>query len=576
LFTSDEDYVVLMGMHGGRNTPLIALLVLASALFAWLGAGIPLHFHSVSRQILEEAGRNTRTTQAIADEYLLSGKTGPLGILWDAHLAKPSEIDRTRIAALTGTHPVYRFSGGPSPYYETFLASLPAGAIPHDAGKARVIDVLLARTNSEIALEHLRRSTNVAALALLDARNLTQWRRLMPVTSPAGRPLDASITALAMFADADALRPEFAAEIVNLAANAKKGDRPAAEKLENALLSTLVLGRRLDWTEMSELLRCVKSSGDLSDLASRTATSPEAFPALYAATLLKGDYAPVAQYLGANGNSGVRSIRIALRNGSGALDALFAQGYTVYDPPAPIAWFDKALAHARPAFVTRLAMRHRIPFIFFKGAFFLLSGIALALAIGRTCKGVWCIPCASRREKCLPIAAKVFVAASLAILIGLLLEPNLLRFSTESPARAVFAITAGTPTPQTKAMNANSLDSASVLSLVFFFLVQLAIYIFSVMRVKRLRAMDLPAKTQLKLLENDDNLFDLGLYIGLAGTVGSLLMLAMNIIQASLVAAYSSTLFGILFVAFLKVVHIRAFRRELILKIQSEDDGRKA
>jgi hypothetical protein len=50
----------------------------------------------------------------------------------------------------------------------------------------------------------------------------------------------------------------------------------------------------------------------------------------------------------------------------------------------------------------------------------------------------------------------------------------------------------------------------------------------------------------------------------------------MNVIQASLVAAYSSTLFGILFVAFLKVVHVRAFRRELILKIQTEEEAKKA
>ena len=118
-------------------------------------------------------------------------------------------------------------------------------------------------------------------------------------------------------------------------------------------------------------------------------------------------------------------------------------------------------------------------------------------------------------------------------------------------------------------MNANSLDQASILSLLFFFMVQLAVYVFCVMRLARIRATPVPPETRLKLLENEDYLFDLGLYIGLFGTVGSLLMLAMNVIQASLVAAYSSTLFGILFTATLKVVNLRTYRRTLILEIQN-------
>ena len=80
------------------------------------------------------------------------------------------------------------------------------------------------------------------------------------------------------------------------------------------------------------------------------------------------------------------------------------------------------------------------------------------------------------------------------------------------------------------------------------------------------RRQKLEPQTKLFLLENEENLFDLGLYIGLAGTVASLILLAMDIAQVSLVSAYSSTLFGILFGAALKILHVRAYRRQLILE----------
>ena len=69
-------------------------------------------------------------------------------------------------------------------------------------------------------------------------------------------------------------------------------------------------------------------------------------------------------------------------------------------------------------------------------------------------------------------------------------------------------------------------------------------------------------------MDNEENLFDLGLYVGLGGTVLSLILVVLNIVDASLMAAYASTLFGIIFVAILKVGFVRPSRRKLILEIQ--------
>jgi hypothetical protein len=568
-------------MQGNWNTAKIALLVLAAAFLAWLGASIPMHFRTVSRLILEEAGKNTRTVQSLSDGYVQSGKSGPLRILWESHLARPTELDRTRVVKLIERNPRYLHSGGPSPYYEAFLNSIPPSSLPGDGKGAHVIDLVLPAANGEIALNKLRVSDNSTVRSLLGARSLTEWKRLMPVASPAGRPLDASIITLAMYVDASEVRPAFASRVALLANGAKNGDKADMEALENTLLATLSLGRHLNWTEMGEIMSRVDSPEDLADFTSRAASAPGQFPVLYASTLLVGDYRPIATFLRAHpGDEGLSSLRRALRSGVGALDFLFAGRRTIYRAPALLSLLDKPFAWARPtALTTPLSLRHPRALLAAKIVLLFASGLALALALSNICRTAWSVPCdILSRRKYLPFLAKLFVAGCFTILIWLLIEPNLLQFSTERPARVVFEIgtALSAKSPQTQAMNANSLDQASVLSLIFFFLLQLAIYAFSVMRLSRLRAMNLPAQTKLKLLENDENLFDLGLYVGLAGTIAAFLMLAMNIIQASLVAAYSSALFGILFVALLKVVHIRTFRTSLILQIQSEDNVKKS
>jgi hypothetical protein len=67
-------------------------------------------------------------------------------------------------------------------------------------------------------------------------------------------------------------------------------------------------------------------------------------------------------------------------------------------------------------------------------------------------------------------------------------------------------------------------------------------------------------------MENEENLFDAGLYCGLFGTAASLILLTIGAIKPSLISAYSSTLFGILFVALIKIFHVRPYKRRLILE----------
>jgi hypothetical protein len=82
---------------------------------------------------------------------------------------------------------------------------------------------------------------------------------------------------------------------------------------------------------------------------------------------------------------------------------------------------------------------------------------------------------------------------------------------------------------------------------------------------------------KLKLLENEDHLFDAGLYLGFFGTIVSLILVSLGVFkQPSLMAAYSSTSFGILFVSFFKIAHLRPARRKLLLEADATPNDEPA
>ena len=69
-------------------------------------------------------------------------------------------------------------------------------------------------------------------------------------------------------------------------------------------------------------------------------------------------------------------------------------------------------------------------------------------------------------------------------------------------------------------------------------------------------------------MENEDNLFDAGLYVGIAGTALALVLQVMDVIRADIIAAYSSNLFGITCVALVKIRNVRPYKRKLILETE--------
>jgi hypothetical protein len=112
------------------------------------------------------------------------------------------------------------------------------------------------------------------------------------------------------------------------------------------------------------------------------------------------------------------------------------------------------------------------------------------------------------------------------------------------------------------------MDTRSLLTLLLFFVLQGLIYCACLVKLSEVRRQNVPAHVRLKLLENEEHLFDGGLYLGFAGTIVCLILVSLGIIQQSLMAAYSSTSFGIIFVSIFKIFNLRPVRRQLLLQAE--------
>jgi hypothetical protein len=114
------------------------------------------------------------------------------------------------------------------------------------------------------------------------------------------------------------------------------------------------------------------------------------------------------------------------------------------------------------------------------------------------------------------------------------------------------------------------MDSSTLVSIGLFASLQVAMYLFCLVKIREIAGQKLPPLIRLKLLENEENLFDGGLYLGIGGTATALVLQVLGVIEPNLLAAYSSNLFGITCVALVKIRHVRPIRRELIIESQAE------
>jgi len=107
------------------------------------------------------------------------------------------------------------------------------------------------------------------------------------------------------------------------------------------------------------------------------------------------------------------------------------------------------------------------------------------------------------------------------MLMVILGEPYLVQGEAkEQPAQVQWNLPmlaeALTTTPQT---SGSMITASTLITLGVFFVLQVSIYIIGLVKLAEIQRQPLSSTMKLKLLDNEENLFDAGLYCGLFGTL---------------------------------------------------------
>jgi len=530
------------------------------------GLLVPAHLRTVDAVAVEAAGGEGPSNREKITESLNAAHTGPAEILAKA----TGNTDRfsAPIEALNDQRPSIALIGGPDPSFEAFIDLLPQDRLTEESSNP-VISLLLPRNERLTLVERLSESSNANIAALLRIRDLEGMVKLHPADHPAGAPYDAGLLTLAQLIESGHIDTAWANQIGGMANQAAIGVDEAISAVESLVMATLSLGRQLDFRSTANLAEFTESLRTWGDMATLFRARPNEIPMLYAALYYQEASQPLFDYLAQNPETAIEDVKLALSHGPEAVDYLLEEALPVHQPTA---LSKQILAEAglyRPAFFTRLSIINRTAALWLKLGLFLAGGLAFALAMGAAWRGSsktsrevgYFSPAILSRDVCLSL---VFT-----LTIWFIFEPDILKSTTDevdSVPRMEFAAAGALESIKSPVKAMQELNHVTLLVLLLFFIIQLVIYCFCLIKLKEISKQSLSPLMKIQLLENEENLFDFGLYVGLGGTVLSLILVAIGIVEASLMAAYASTLFGILFVAMLKVLHLRPYRRKLILE----------
>jgi hypothetical protein len=553
----------------------ISLLAVA-VLFAAAAVLIPAHLRSVDLAVLEANAANGDAVDAVLNETIRSAHIGSTLRILKATQVPPATANayEAQVQALIDQRPSLLASGGSDRILEDFLELVqfkPGRGIE----PTPLLPQLLPRSERASLGAMLAESNNANVAALLGARDIPGLIRLHPASHAAGAPYDAGILTLALLIEGGHFSPALAQQIGQTAAQASLGTPAAVRALEDFAIATLSLGRQLDHRSLADLAHMTNSLSDWGEMATLFRSQPERIDVLYTALRFEQASSPIFSYLSLYPETGNKDLDAALKNGPSATQELLSEALPIYRPAGLAATVVPFLSQYRPQDLVKLSLENRSGALALKAGLLLFSGLAFALAMGAAWRASLSDTKPIARSTPSIIARNFFISLVVALTLWALFEPEILKSKntetdSDSAPRIEFVVADSLQSLKSPVKAMQELNQVTLLVLALFFIAQLVIYCFCLIKLKEIGKQKLSASLKLKLLENEENLFDFGLYLGLGGTVLSLILVAVGIVEASLMAAYASTLFGILFVAMLKVLNLRPYRRHLIMEANSE------
>jgi len=540
------------------NRRLLAILCAAAGLLLlFCGLLAPIHIEAVDMAVIRRAGQGTPTVVDLGMALLREENLGAAQLLAKAAAGTPGADDLKSAAdRLADRKPELQPWGGGSPRFASLLQTSPAGPPEPFA------DFALRLENRGRLLDALKASSRPEIAALLRCRLLTNTVIFEPSGSSAGQALDGAISIAGLLIESGRLSPGLTAAVESNALKAVQGGSPG--DIEEILLDLISLAQRLNWNQLCVLVEPIESPETLRALSdqARQADNQSILAEIYAAVRLTGRPDAVARYIAAYSQSGLPDLAFCVRFGAGGLNELLNRGQRLH-----VSGFRMRLASSAPlaACIDALAgwcwRAPRLGMVFKWGAI-LAAGFLIALA-ARVARPA-ALDGPARRH---PFWGELLFAAGFLIVILIASEPF---YGRQNP-QPVFSLRLRIPTDPTSTSPSKFMDNPiNIVTLAVFFVIQGLLYIVCRVKLAEILRQRIPLRLKLRLLDNDDHLFDAGLYLGFVGTIISLILVSMGVIKFSLMAAYSSTSFGIIFVSIFKIFHLRGARRALLIEIGAD------
>jgi hypothetical protein len=544
---------------------LCAVLGLLLLLCGWL---IPAHLRAVEAPVLEQAGRNSTSLVGRGVNLVHTGQLGAGEILLLAALRArlPDTNDLSSALDTEGKKvPALKLWGATVPTLKPYFAKAPK------ATDTNFTDFVVREENRKKALEVLGASKKPGVQALLQSRALTNTTAFAPSKAPGGEAFDAAVVITGVLVDLEKISAGLSKDIESTAAHANQSGN--SEGLEQILLDVLSLGQRFNWGQLTTFVDKIDDAATLHSQAELARNVGEQLPELFAAVELSGDPKSVAEYLKTFPETGLKDVTTALPYRAGGLRALLRSNHRIYtselrqsaartEPFASLVAVTADYSWRMPVFALIFKW-----LLYFVGAFLL----AMALHVGR--------PPASTLEAPLQVrgfhvAREILFALGFLLVVVMVSEPFLVQPSPAAamPFRLRIPTSGSVVQPGSTEHKTSFMDyKAKVIPMLLFFVLQGLLYISSIVKLAEIRRQRVPSRMKLRLLENEDHLFDAGLYLGFLGTIVAFIISSLGAqYHFDLMVAYSSTSFGILFVSVFKIFHLRPVRRMLLLEAEAE------
>ena len=589
----------------------VFLAMLFAVSFAYLGFNVPANFRSVDKRVLQAAGNiggKNKDIQKLVMDRLSQQQSSPVRLIMEAGLVKvdPEEVER-----VANLQPYYKYMGGPDEHFRTFLRrigkeEIEASLSPmgEDDTFSPTVFLLLRESNRQAIEDYLGESVSPGISRLLESRYTEGLLQIDPAHPISGPTLDMAVLITAMLLKGNYFDPRMERWLTQRTEEAIKGTDASTDELKRFYTALLTLSVYLDWAQLKELIRTYdnwfplektvylfrnyagsaakfqQSRVRLQDVVNpvEAKAEPDALPLypdyrplIYSAILFSNNPGGVVSYIEQYREEAFHDLELAIRMKEGGLDLLLEKQQQVYKIPATLGFLNDIgyeLGKIQIKSFLVFVAQHPVQAILLKMFFLTLAGTFL---MGNFVSGLGDV-LPGRAENFVGRAMGYLLVGFITAMLGvILIEPNILKgieprfdFDVENLFNSVhldMTHLANTAEAVTKETN----HSVTVGIMIGFLLIQMLIFILGLVKVKQVKNDAGSTVLKLRLLENEENLFDIGLYVGLAGTVVSLILLKLlEMKEASLVAAYSSTLFGILFVAILKIGFVRPYRNELI------------